>query len=100
MDDSISYIKLNLFKDNNHNNTFLSKLLVSNLISTDNLKKIRSTSKKLVNNSSNIPYLSYVINNIEYKLFNIIEINKFLDNIHFENKNSSIIYNHMMESKI
>ena len=100
MDDSISNIKLNLFKDYNHDNTTLSKLLVSNLISTDNLKKIRCTSKKLVNNSSNIPYLSYIINNIEYKLSNIIEINKFLDNIHFDNNNSTIIYNHMMESRI
>ena len=100
MTDSIKYIRLNLFKDKNHNNTFLSQMLVNNLVLTDNLKKIRNTSKQLLNNLSNIPFLSYYRNNIEYKLYNIIEINKFLDDIYFENNSSNIVYNHMMESKI
>ena len=100
MDKSISYITLNIFKNYNYNNTFLSRILVNSLVSTNNLKKITSTRKKLASNSSYLPYLSYIYNNIEYKLYDIIKINKFLDNIQSTENNSNTIYNYMMESKI
>ena len=96
----IKNIKLNLIKTINHENNYLSKLLVNDIILNDNLKKIRNTCKLIEDNINYKPFLSYTINNIEYKIYNSNDINEFLNKINFIEDKSKIVYNDMMESKI
>ena len=96
----IKNIKLNLIKTINHENNYLSKLLVNDIILNDNLKKIRNTCKLIEDNINYKPFLSYTINNIEYKIYNSNDINEFLNKIDFIEDKSKIVYNDMMESKI
>ena len=93
------YVKLVLIKKENNNHNDYSRIFVDN-IKNDNLKKIRSTTKVLETEQNYKPYISYIQNDVEYKLYDYNEVDKFLDNLNDLNNKTSLVFNHMMESKL
>ena len=93
----MSNIKLNIFKKLNHETNDSSISLIEDLKSNDNLKKIRWTTKTLESKDNNKPYLSYQDTNNEKKIYDFQKINQFLDKIVFQEDNSTLVYDYMME---
>ena len=93
------YVKLVLIKKENNNHNDYSRIFVDN-IKNENLKKIRSTTKVLETEQNYKPYISYTQDDVEYKLYDYNEVDKFLDNLNDLNIKTSLVFNHMMESKL
>lgn len=93
------YVKLHIIKkkDNSHND--YSKIFMNN-IKSDNLKKIRYTTKLLETEENYRPYISYEKEKIEYKLYDYDEVDKFLDKLEDLDIKTNIVYNEMMESRL
>tara|TARA_Y100001978_G_scaffold166483_1_gene154268 strand:+ start:231 stop:521 length:291 start_codon:yes stop_codon:yes gene_type:complete len=93
------YVKLVLIKKENNNHNDYSRIFVDN-IKNENLKKIRSTTKVLETEQNYKPYISYTQDDVEYKLYDYNEVDKFLDNLSDLDSKTSFIFNYMMESKL
>lgn len=92
-------VKLVIIKKKSNRHNDYSRIFVDN-IKKDNLKKIRSSSKVLETEQNYKPYISYIQNDIEYKLYDYNEVDKFLDNLNDLDNKTSLVFDEMMESKI
>ena len=92
-------VKLVIIKKKDHSHNDYSRIFVDN-IKNDNLKKIRYTSKVLETEEEYRPYISYIKDEVKYKLYDYNEVDKFLDDLDDIDSKTNLVYNEMMESKL